>query len=151
MSKTISNSVDVVNKFLANTTNPDVMRTFVAPDATYISLNYEDEDLHKIMMWCGTKKGVEAFIENFANIWECWEALNFEPWDIFGDGEKVGVFGTFTYRSYTLNKTVTSPFSIFAKVKDGLIYHFQFMEDTFATAASFRIGSAGKFHSNPKS
>lgn len=143
-------SIDVVSKFLENTTNPDVMRGLIAPDAVYISLNFDNPDLHRIMPWAGTKKGVEAYIDNFAMLWSCWEKQSFEIQDMFGADDKVAVFGKFIYRSYTLNKFVTTPFAIFAKVKDGLIYYFQFMEDTFATAASFRISSAGEFHSNPK-
>src|SRR5580658_731264 len=142
--------VEAVKTFLSNTTNPDAIRSVVAPDATYISLNYDDPELQRIMPWCGTKKGVEVFIDNFAMVWECWEALEFKPREIFGSGEDVAVFGSFTYKSKALGQTVTTPFSILAKVKDGLIYFFQFMEDTFATAGSFRIGSAGKYQSFPK-
>jgi hypothetical protein len=32
----------------------------------------------------------------------------------------------------------TSPFSIHAKVKNGKMTYFQFMEDTYASASSFR-------------
>jgi hypothetical protein len=34
-------------------------------------------------------------------------------------------------------------------VRDGKIVYFQFMEDTFATAASFKSGGSSKFHSDP--
>jgi ketosteroid isomerase-like protein len=37
-------------------------------------------------------------------------------------------------------KTVTTSFAIFCKVQDGNITYMQFMEDTFATAASFPSG-----------
>lgn len=69
---------------------------------------------------------------------------------MFASEEKVAIFGTFTYTSTTLDKAVTSPFSIIAKVKEGKIYHFMFMEDTFATTATFRMSNAGKFHSDPQ-
>jgi hypothetical protein len=52
------------------------------------------------------------------------------------------VFASFTYRSVSLGQAVRSPFSIHAKVKDGKIAFFQFMEDTFATARSFRSNGA---------
>ena len=142
--------LEAVKTFLSNTTKPDVIRSVVAPDATYISLNYDDPELQRIMPWCGTKKGVEVFIDNFAMVWECWDAFEFKPREIFGSGEDVAVFGSFTYKSKALGQTVTTPFSILAKVKDGMIYFFQFKEDTFATAGSFRIGSAGKYQSFPK-
>lgn len=141
--------LEAIRKFLDNTTNPDEIRKVVAPDATYVSLNYSNPDLEKIMPWCGTKKGVENFIKNFEMVWQCWTPNVFDPAEIFASGENVAVFGTFNYTSNVLQKVVNTPFAIFAKVKDGQIYYFQFMEDTLATSASFRIGGAGTFQSFP--
>jgi uncharacterized protein len=59
------------------------------------------------------------------------------------------VFGRFTYRSTVLSKVVTSPFAVFARCEDGRCSYLQFMEDTFATAASFRSGGTWTFQSNP--
>jgi hypothetical protein len=59
------------------------------------------------------------------------------------------MFGRFTYRSQVLDKPVTSPFAVFAKVTDGRCHYLQFMEDTFATSASFRSGGTWKFRSDP--
>jgi len=142
---------EIINLFLANTTNPDVIESVVDPKVTYISLNFDNPDLQKIMPWAGTHhEGAKGFIDTFAGFNEFWTIQDFEVQDIFSEDEKVAVFGRFTYTSKTLNKQVTSPFSIFAKVKGEKIYHFMFMEDTFATAGSFRITPAGTFHSDPK-
>ena len=54
------------------------------------------------------------------------------------------IFGTFTYTSKTLGKTVTSPFAVLARVKNGRLSYVQFMEDTFATVRSFR--ESGEYH-----
>lgn len=62
--------------------------------------------------------------------------------DLIGEGETVAVFGQFTYTSVIANRTFTSPFSIKATVKNGLITYFQFMEDTYASAASFRVAGS---------
>ena len=59
------------------------------------------------------------------------------------------MFGRFTYKSSVLSKFVTSPFAVFAKCKDGRCSYLQFMEDTFATGASFRSGGTWQFLSNP--
>ncbi len=150
MENPISTPIEVINKFLANTTNSDVMRPIITSDATYISLNFSNPELQKILPWTGTHVGAQSFIDTFAGVNEFWTIQAFEVQDMFSEGEKVAVFGTFTYTSRTLNKSVTSPFSILAKVKDGKIYHFMFMEDTFATAGSFRMTPAGTFHSDPK-
>jgi hypothetical protein len=140
---------EVIELFLANTTNPEVMRPIINSDATYISLNFENAELQRILPWTGTHKGAQAFIDTFAGVNEFWTIQAFEVQDIFSEDEKVAVFGTFTYTSRTLNKQITSPFSILAKVKGEKIYHFMFMEDTFATTGSFRVTAAGKFQSNP--
>jgi hypothetical protein len=48
-----------------------------------------------------------------------------------------------------LSKTVTSPFACSGKVRDGVCTYLQFMEDTFATARSFRSGGSWAISSNP--
>ncbi|TCD28710.1 nuclear transport factor 2 family protein [Pedobacter psychrodurus] len=144
-------SQEIIELFLANTTNPDVIKSVVDINATYISLNFDNPELQKIMPWAGTHRdGAKGFIDTFAGVNEFWTIQDFEVQDIFSEGDKVAVFGSFTYTSKTLNKQVNSPFSILAKVRDERIYHFMFMEDTFATAGSFRLTPAGTFHSDPK-
>ncbi|BCU64528.1 hypothetical protein F941_01858 [Acinetobacter bouvetii DSM 14964 = CIP 107468] len=59
---------------------------------------------------------------------------------MISENETVAVFGQFTYTSVHAQNTFTFPFAIKAVVKDGLITYFQFMEDTYASATSFRVG-----------
>jgi ketosteroid isomerase-like protein len=146
----MTSQIEIVQRFLENTTNPDVVRELVAPDATYISLNYENRDLKQILPWTGTSKGSQAFIDTFTRVFLYWENQNFEVKEIFGAGENVAVFGSFTYKSNTLGKIATSPFSIWAKVKDGKIVYFQFMEDTFATASTFKVSGSWKIRNDPE-
>jgi hypothetical protein len=135
--------IDTVVTLLTNISDPNVMRTLVAEDATYVSLNQNNPELKKIMPWCGTNLGVSNVIENFGMVLQCWDMLEFKPVEIFGSDERVAIFGTFKYRSKELGQIVDSPFAILSKVKDGKVTYIQFMEDTFATAASFRVkGSA---------
>ena len=141
---------ETIELFLANTTDPDIIRSVVDPNATYISLNFNNPELQKIMPWAGTHhEGAKGFIDTFAGVNDFWTIQAFEVQDTVSENEKVAVFGSFTYTSRSLDKEVTSPFSILAKVKEGKIYHFMFMEDTFATAGSFRLTPAGTFHSDP--
>jgi hypothetical protein len=56
----------------------------------------------------------------------------------YGVGENVAVFGDFRYKLNSLGKVVSSPFSILVKVVDGKVTYLQFLEDSYATAASFR-------------
>ncbi len=142
-------SLEIARKLLANTSNPEVIKNLCSPDVRYVSLNYDNPDLHKIMPWCGTGHGAEAIIKTFHDVGSFWQVDSFTPEDIFGEQDRVAVFGRFTYTSTKLHKTVTTPFSIFFKLKDGLITYMQFMEDTFCTASSFRSGGQWTFESDP--
>jgi len=140
----------IVEKLLQSVRDPNVVKGLCAPDVTYVSLNYSNPDLRKIMPWCGTGQGAERIIKTFHDVAEFWKTDSFLPEAIFGEGENVAVFGRFTYTSAKLRKTVTSPFAIFCKVKGGKVTYMQFMEDTFCTASSFRSGGTWKFQSDPQ-
>ena len=102
------------------------------------ALNFSNPELKKIMPWTGTDKGPRAYSGTFLGVANYWKIEDFTVTDKFASGEDVAVFGKFTYRSVALGHVITSPFSINAKVLDGKIVYFQFMEDTYATASSFR-------------
>lgn len=134
-------SLSVVMEFLANTT-PDKVEAaaerLAAPDATYVSLNFDNPELQKILPWTGTNYGPKAFSSLFLQVASYWEIEDFTVTDTVASGEDVAIFGKFTYRSVTLGHVFTSPFSIHAKVRDGKMTYFQFMEDTYASTSSFR-------------
>lgn len=133
--------IEVVKEFLENTAPEKVeaaAKRLVAPDATYVSLNFDNPELKQIEPWAGTSQGPEGFSSTFARVARFWTIEDFGVTDIFGTGDNVAVFGTFTYRSVAVGTTFRSPFSIHAKVKGGKIVYFQFMEDTYASASSFR-------------
>ena len=140
---------EVVAAILDNPTDIAHVRSLVTDDVTYVSLNYDDPDLHRIMPWCGTSKGAESIVKTFVDVGRYWEKQAFAVEALFGTGENVAMFGRFTYKSKMMGKTVTSPFAIFAKVVNGKCSYLQFMEDTFATGASFRSGGNWTFQSNP--
>ena len=134
--------IEVVGEWLKNLLDPEVVNRVVASDATYVSLNFDNPELKKILPWAGTSQGPKAFIGNMSEMFRRWLNENFEVMSMFESGEDVAVFGRFTYRSNTLGKTVTSPFSIHVKVVDGKVTYLQFLEDTYATAASFRLSGS---------
>jgi ketosteroid isomerase-like protein len=78
-----------------------------------------------------------------------WEKVEFQSEALFGSGEHAALFGRFTYRSRVLGKLVTTPFAVFARVVNGKCTYLQFMEDTFATGASFRSGGQWNFAAIP--
>lgn len=141
--------IEIINAILDNPKDINNVRSLTTKDVTYVSLNYSNPDLKKVMPWCGTSFGPESIVKTFAEVGRFWRVASFKKEAMFSDGENVAVFGRFTYESAVLSKTVTSPFSIFAKVRNGLCTYMQFMEDTFATAASFRCGGKWLFHSDP--
>jgi ketosteroid isomerase-like protein len=130
--------IEVVERWLQNLVDPDVVNNLVAPDATYISLNTENAELNKIMPWAGTSHGPQAFLENLGNMFTRWENQAFNVSTMFASDENVAVFGDFRYKSHSLGKVVSSPFSILVKVVDGKVQYLQFLEDSYATASSFR-------------
>lgn len=142
--------VELVQALLKDRTNPEVVNALVAPDAIYMSLNYDNPDLQKLMPWAGTHEdGRAAILKTFVDVGRYWTVVDFDVRQIFGAGENVAVFGGFTLKSVRLGKQVTSPFSILATVKDGKVTYMQYMEDTFATSSTFRSGGSWTFQSNP--
>src|SRR6266851_8701895 len=132
--------IEVVGHWLQNLLDPDVVHSVVAPDATYVSLNTENADLSKILPWAGTSHGPQAFLDNLDQIFTRWETQAFNVTTMFASDENVAVFGDFRYKSKSLGKVVASPFAILVKVVDGKVTYVLFMEDTYATASSFRKG-----------
>jgi uncharacterized protein len=130
--------IEVVGQWLQNLADPAVINKVVAPDATYVSLNATDAELKKIMPWTGTSFGPQAFLENLTGIFSHWDVEAFNVTTMFASAENVAVFGDFRYKSKSLGKVVASPFAILVKVVDGKVTYLQFLEDSYATASSFR-------------
>jgi uncharacterized protein len=130
--------IEVVGQWLENLLDPEVVNRVVAPDAIYVSLNTDNPELHKIMPWAGTSRGPQAFLGNLGMMFTRWENKAFNPTAMFASDENVAVFGDFRYKSHSLDKVVSSPFSILVKVVDGKVTYLQFLEDSYATASSFR-------------
>jgi ketosteroid isomerase-like protein len=131
-------SIEVVGQWLENLLDPEVVNSVVAPDAIYVSLNTDNPELHKIMPWAGTSRGPRAFLDNLGMMFTRWENQAFNVTTMFASDENVAVFGDFRYKSHSLGKVASSPFSILVKVVDGKVTYLQFLEDSYATASSFR-------------
>ena len=123
---------DVVSRLLQNTSNEEVMNELIAPDAEYVSLCFDNPPLHKIMAHAGRhpERGPQAIISTFKNVDKIWANEDFKVEALFGEGSDVAVFGQFTYRSRSLGKVYTSPFSIHCKVEAGQVTYMLFQEDT---------------------
>jgi uncharacterized protein len=141
--------IEVVGRWLQNLQDPDVVNNVIAPDAVYVSLNTENAELNRILPWAGTSHGPQAFLDALEAIFSRWENQAFNVTAMFGDDQNVAVFGDFQYKSNSLGKVVTSPFSIHARVTDGKVTYVQFLEDTYATAGSFRKDGAWTVQTEP--
>lgn len=141
--------IEVVDQWLQNLLDPNVVNSVVAPDASYVSLNTEDPELAKILPWAGTSHGPQAFLDNLGKMFTRWDNQAFNVTTMFASGQNVAVFGDFRYKSRSLGKVVSSPFSILVTVTDGKVTYLQFLEDSYATAASFRSGGSWTVQTEP--
>jgi len=141
--------IEVVGQWLQNLLDPDVVNSLVPSDAVYVSLNTEDAELSKIMPWAGTSHGPQAFIGHLTMMFTRWENQAFNVTTMFASGENVAVFGDFRYKSHSLGKVVSSTFSILVKVVEGMVTYVQYLEDSYATAASFRQDGSWTVQTEP--
>jgi uncharacterized protein len=98
----------VVIEFLSNSAADKIeaaAQRLVAEDATYVSLNFDNPELKKILPWTGMAKGREAYTSTFIGVARYWAIEDFQIFELFGAGENVAVFGSFTYRSVTRGKS----------------------------------------------
>ena len=141
--------IEVVGEWMQNLLDPGVVKRLVASDATYVSLNTDNPELNEIMPWAGTSHGRQAFLDNLSTMFTRWENQAFNVTTMFAADENVAVFGDFRYRSHSLDKVVASPFSILVKVVDGKVTYLQFLEYSYATAASFRNSGSWTVQTEP--
>ena len=137
--------LELVQTLLSNPTDIAHVRGLTTEDVTYVSLNFDNPELRKVLPWAGTNRGPQSIVEAFSGIGRVWETMAFEVRDVISDEHSVAMFGSFTYKTRTLGKEVTSPFALLAKATGEKISHVQFLEDTFGTASSFRAGGTWLF------
>ena len=131
-----------VQTLLANPLDLENVKRVTTPDVTYDSLSEHNPELKRYLPWTGTHRGPEGIVGTFEGIGRAWETEAFEIREIIEQGDKVAIFGSFTYRGRESGKEITSPFAILAKVKGGRISYVQFFEDTFGTAGTVGASSS---------
>lgn len=145
----ITSPLAILQKILSNPTDLAFVRQFTTDDFVYVSLNYEHAELKRIMPWAGTNNGTEGLVQTFVDVGRYWTTDDFQIQDTFENGNGAAIFGSFTYTSIILGKTVTSPFAVLARGENGKLSYVQFMEDTFATVRSFRDGGEYLIKADP--
>lgn len=141
---------ETVLAVLKNATDLATIAAPVEPDATYVSLNYENPELRRIMPWCGTHTSSQSILATFVHVNRHWEILAFDVLEAFGTDARIAVFARCTFRSRVRDKRITSPVAVLARVREGKVAHMQFMEDRFGTASTFRSGGAWTFRADPE-
>ncbi len=144
-----TNLTAVLQEILQNTSNIEVLRGLMTSNATYVSLNFDNPELKKVMPWTGTHKGPQELSDVFAAIQRFWKTLDFKVTDAIEQGSRVALFGAFSYKSNVTGKEITSPFALLARFERDKVAYVQFLEDSYGTAGSFKTGGATRFHSDP--
>jgi ketosteroid isomerase-like protein len=144
-----TNLTAVLQEMLQNTSNLKVLRQLMTPDATYVSLSFDNPELKTVMPWAGTHQGPQALCDVFAAIQSFWKTLDFKVTDTIEQGSRVALFGSFTYKSNVTGREITSPFGLLARFEGDKVAYIQFLEDSYGTAGSFKTGGATRFHSDP--
>ncbi len=140
--------LELVQTLLSNPTNIDHVRGLTTGDVTYVSLNFDNPELHKVLPWTGTNRGPQRIVDVFNGIGRVWETKAFEIRDVVANEHSVAMFGSFTYKTRMLGKEITSPFALLAKVTGDKISYLQFLEDTFGTASTFRASGTWHFRAS---
>lgn len=133
-----SSPLAALRSILSNPTDLDFVEQFTTDDFVYVSLNYDNPELKRIMPWAGTNEGTKGLVQTFLDVGRYWTVNDFQIQDSFENKDGAAIFGYFTYTSTLLGKTVTSPFAVLARGGNGKLSYVQFMEDTFATVRSFK-------------
>jgi hypothetical protein len=144
-----SSPLSVLQTILSNPTHLDFVKQYTTDDFTYVSLNYGRPEVKQVLPWAGTTNDVKGLVQTFIDVGRYWKVENFQIQDSFENEDGAAIFGTFTYTSNTLGKTVTSPFAVLARGTGGKLSYVQFMEDTFATVRSFRESGQYRIKANP--
>src|SRR5580692_487369 len=117
--------VELLQTLLSNPTNLEHVRSLTTEDVTYVSLNFDNPELHKVLPWTGVNRGPQSIVDVFNGIGQVWDTKAFEVRDVVANENSVAMFGSFTYKTRVLGKEITSPFALLAKVTDGRISYLQ--------------------------
>src|SRR5690606_7854948 len=99
----------VLHTILSNPTDLAFVNQYTTDEFTYVSLNYDNLKLKQVLPWTGTTKGTEGLVQAFIDVNRYWTVDDFQIHDSFENEDGAAIFGTFTYTSNTLGKSVTSP------------------------------------------
>lgn len=97
-----------------------------------------DAESKKAIPWLGRYHGPEGAKQFIGQLKNNIEVIGFGPQEIVDGGEKIAVFGSFSYRAASTGRQFDSDYAIRIVLKDGKFAEYWFYENTYAVAAAFR-------------
>ncbi len=145
--------VSLLTQFLDHRVTLEILKTIIAPKATYVSLNYVSDQFKELVPWSGThfEGGPQEIWDSFTGAAALWVEPEFAAWNIFGDHVNAAAFGNLTYISKYSGMTAKSLFSIFANVSDCQIQYLTFQTDDFLLSTAWEVEGAMVYHPGPVS
>jgi ketosteroid isomerase-like protein len=126
----------------------DAVTSFFTDDAVYTVIgNPEgtpplDPESKDAIPWIGTYRGPNGAREFIAHLQRNIEVIGFGPQEVIDAGDRIAVFGSFSYRAVPTGRQFDSDYAIRIKLRDGKFAEYSFFENTYAVAAAFRTGGS---------
>lgn len=124
------------------------MQSYFTDDAIYTVIGDPagdpplDPESIQAIPWIGCYRGPAGAREFIAHLQRNIEVIGFGPQDIVDGGDKIAVFGAFSYRAVSTGRQFDSDYAIRIRLVGGKFAEYTFFENTYAVAAAFRQGGS---------
>ena len=144
-----ANLTAVLQQLLQNTSNLRALQQLMTPDATYVSLNFDNPELKKIEPWAGIHKGRRPYLMSLRQSNASGKhSISRSPTLL--SRVFVSPCSPFLRTDRTRPGRKSHRHSAFWRASRGdKVAYLQFLEDSYGTAGSFKTGGATRFHSDP--
>lgn len=126
----------------------DAATSFFADDAIYTVIGDPTgtpplaPEARRAIPWIGTYHGPAGAREFIGHLQRNIEIIGFGPQDIVDGGDKIAVFGSFSYRAASTGHRFDSDYAIRIVLRHGKFAEYTFFENTYAVAAAFRTAGS---------
>jgi len=88
----------LLQTLLSNSLDLAHVSSVTTDDLTYVSLSENNPELKRFLPCAGTNNGPQSIVAALQGMGATWETKAFEIRDVIEQGDKVALFGSFTYR-----------------------------------------------------
>ncbi len=92
--------LEVVQTVLSDPTNISLVRSLTTEDMAYVSLTFNNPELHQVFPWAGTNRGPQSMVDVFNGVRRTWETKAFEVRDVIANEHSVAMFGSSDANAY---------------------------------------------------